>query len=546
MAEHTNNNTGWDETRAVAYYRLSREDGDGRESDSIANQRKLIRAYLAENGISLVGEASDDGYTGANFDRPGFREVLEAIRSGRANCVVVKDLSRLGREYIETGRYLESVFPQMGVRFIAVNDHVDSQRAQSGDDILIPVRNIMNESYCRELSGKLRRQFRVQRENGEFLGAFACFGYLKSPEDRHRLIVDDSAAEIVREIFSLKLQGCSQQAIAARLNAEGIPSPAAYKKAMGSSYRTGFSSVDGDGWCASAVRSILTNPVYIGTLVQGKRGTPNFKVKQIQPRPPEKWTVVPHCHEPVVDPLVFESVQRMLERDTRTAPGRQTVYPLSGVLFCGDCGRAMQLRSVRRNGRVFRYYVCGGYKRDGSCRSHSIRQEELEEAVRHAIVCQIQMVAGLEDLLNCRGQKALADASRRRLDRLTEQKNRELDQLQNFRMKLYEALCDKLIERDEYEGMRSRYTERIHAVREELASLKAEQPRDGIGFPEKRNWILQYALPEGGETLTRESVAALIDRVTVFEEKRIRIDFNFRDEIADCLALAESVGKEVS
>lgn len=214
---------GEDSFDAIAYYRLSKDDGTNHESDSIANQRVLIREYVKSHpNIRLVDEAFDDGYTGTNFDRPGFQKVMDAVNAGRINCVIVKDLSRLGREYVETGKYLEMVFPSMGIRFIAINDDVDSGNAKSSDDILVPVKNIMNETYCRELSKKLRRQFKVQRANGEYLGAFACYGYRKSPEDKHKLIIDEYAAEIVKAIFTFKLKGYSPQSIADYLNSEHL------------------------------------------------------------------------------------------------------------------------------------------------------------------------------------------------------------------------------------------------------------------------------------------------------------------------------------
>lgn len=327
---------------AIAYYRLSRYDGMKHESNSIANQRKLVRAYLQKHpNIHLVEEAQDDGYTGTNYDRPGFKRVLEAIQSKRVNCVIVKDLSRLGREYIETGKYLEMIFPSFGVRFIAINDDVDSENSRAGDDIIIPVKNIMNEAYCRELSQKLRKQFRIQRSNGEFLGAFANYGYCKSPDDKHKLVVDDYAAEVVRGIFSLKFQGYSQQAIADFLNKEQVLSPADYKKSLGLNYKTGFKTEAVSKWSAVTVTRILTNPIYIGTLVQGKRGTPNYKIKKLRMRDEKDWVVVENNHEPIIDLLTFNIVQQMLKRDTRTSPKKDIVYPLSGMVFCADCKASM-------------------------------------------------------------------------------------------------------------------------------------------------------------------------------------------------------------
>lgn len=210
----------------ISYLRLSKL-GKRYESESIDNQRKLIDEFVQRHPeITLVGERVDDGYTGTNYDRPGFQGVMDAIREKKANCVIVKDLSRLGREYIETGKYLETIFPDMGIRFISVNDDLDSEHTPLCDDISIPIKNIMNEAYCRSLSQKLRAQFRVQRKAGEFLGAFACYGYLKDPADKHKLIIDEYAAMVVRTIFQLKMEGYSQQAIANYLSSEGVLPPA--------------------------------------------------------------------------------------------------------------------------------------------------------------------------------------------------------------------------------------------------------------------------------------------------------------------------------
>lgn len=269
---------------AIAYYRLSKY-AKSTESESISNQRKLIHEYISRHPeIVLVDEKEDDGYTGTNYNRPGFQAVIQAVKDKRVNCVIVKDLSRLGREYIETGKYLERVFPEMGVRFISINDDIDSENEHIGDDLIIPVKNIMNEAYCRELSRKLRRQFEIQRSKGEYVGPFVSYGYLKDTEDKHRLVVDEYAAEVVRGIFQLKIKGYNAQAIADYLNENGILSPSRYKRHLGSNYKSGFQKGSTSEWGPMAVRRVLTNEIYIGTLIQGKRGTPNYKVKQMRER----------------------------------------------------------------------------------------------------------------------------------------------------------------------------------------------------------------------------------------------------------------------
>lgn len=540
-------NTEQEQYSAIAYYRLSKDDGNKRESDSISNQRKLVHAFLENNtSIHLVDEQYDDGYTGTNYDRPGFRAVMEAIQSGRANCIIVKDLSRLGREYIETGKYLEMIFPSFGVRFIAINDDVDSEHSNPGDDIIIPVKNIMNEAYCRELSKKLRKQFRIQRSNGEFIGSFAAYGYCKSPEDKHKLIIDEYAAEVVRGIFHLKLKGYSQQAIADYLNAEQILSPAEYKKSIGLKYKSGFMVNSTAKWSPITVKRILNNSLYIGTLTQGVRGTPNYKVKKLRERKEEEWVVVENNHEKIVDPLVFATVQQILKRDTRTSPNRETVFPLAGVIFCHNCQRPMYRKSVPRGKRVFYYYACSLNKQGKGCPGHSIAQNKLEAVVFHAIKNQIHMVIEMDKLIHEVGEDSISSAKVNRLDLLIGQKNKDLDTCTDFRTRLYEALNDNLIDKDEYNRMREKYTKKIEEAQQAINKLSEQRDKLLADTAQDFRWMEQFLQFKDEQQLTREMVVALIDRIYVFEDKHVRIDFNYRDEIGYLQQSLEQAAKEVS
>lgn len=531
---------------AIAYYRLSKDDGTKRESDSISNQRKLVHAFLSNNThIHLVDEKYDDGYTGTNFDRPGFCAVMKAIKEGRANCIIVKDLSRLGREYIETGKYLEMVFPAFGVRFIAINDDVDSERSNPGDDIIIPVKNIMNEAYCRELSKKLRRQFQIQRSNGEFLGAFATYGYCKSPDDKHKLIIDEYASEVVKGIFLLKSKGYSQQAIADYLNEQQILSPAEYKKSRGLNYKTGFKVTSTALWSAVTVKRILVNRIYIGTLTQGVRGTPNYKVRQMRQRNEQDWTTIENNHEAIIDPMVFATVQKMLERDTRTAPGEDTVFPLAGMLYCSDCQRLMCRRSVVRGKRKFFYYVCATYKQGKGCSNHSVECGKLESVILHAIKNQIHVVAELDRIISDASQNDIYNVGIRRLNLMIAQKNQDIDSNSEFRMKLYEALHDGLIERDEYDMMREKYTDKIDAARQAIQKLMKQREELVSGAGCDREWMDQFIRFKKETELTREMVVALVDRVLVFDDKRIKILFNYRDEMEYLQQMVNKSSREV-
>ena len=269
--------------RAAAYLRLSIEDGDKAESNSIGNQRELIRDFAAERpGLHLVEEYADDGYTGTNFERPGFKRMMEDIKSGKINCIIVKDLSRLGRNYIEMGKYLEQIFPMMGIRFIAINDNYDNANSESSDSdsIVVPFKNLLNDSYCRDISIKVRSQLDMKRRKGEFIGGYAIYGYCKDKRNKNRLVVDEYAADIVRSIYRRKLEGMSAQAIAEQLNSENVLAPSEYKRLCGLNYHSGFKAGTHAKWQAIQVLRILKNEVYTGTMVQGRRQKINYKIKK--------------------------------------------------------------------------------------------------------------------------------------------------------------------------------------------------------------------------------------------------------------------------
>ena len=301
---------------ADIYLRLSDDDGDKPESNSIKNQREFITEFLKSMPeIRIHAERKDDGFSGVDFFRPGIQEVLQDVRSGAVNCVVVKDLSRLGRNYIETGKVLQE-FADHGVRFIAINDGYDTANAQGqASTILLPIKNLMNDSYSRDISVKIRSHLEVKKRKGQFVGAFAAYGYLKSPDDKNQLVVDDYAAEVVRDIFRWKLEGMSQQGIADRLNADGVLSPSEYKRSLGMKYISGFKSNPQAKWSAVAVGRILKNPLYIGVMVQGKTGRPNYKIKKLMEKPEDEWISVSGAHEPIISEVDFRTVSGLLCRD---------------------------------------------------------------------------------------------------------------------------------------------------------------------------------------------------------------------------------------
>lgn len=267
---------------ADAYYRLSRDDGDKIESDSIVNQKALVKEFLKVNpDIQIHEEKVDDGYTGVNFKRPAFISMMEDIKAGKVNCVIVKDLSRFGRNYIESGRYIEKIFPYLGVRFISITDNIDSiSSLDSTNELMIPFKNLMNDAYCRDISIKVRSHLDIKRKNGQFIGSFAPYGYIKSPENKNQLIVDEQTANVVRRIFDWKLEGMSGGRIADKLNELGVPTPYQYKQMNGEKFYCGYQKHTEMRWSAATVNHILRNEVYTGVLIQGKTYSPNYKVRK--------------------------------------------------------------------------------------------------------------------------------------------------------------------------------------------------------------------------------------------------------------------------
>ena len=531
---------------AAIYVRLSKEDGDvagasKAESNSISNQKELIRDFLKDKeDIVVVSERVDDGYSGSSFERPGFQQMLEDIRRGAVDCVIVKDLSRFGREYIDTGRYIERLFPALGVRFIAVNDHYDSLRGDGqGDEILVPFKNLINDAYCRDISVKIRSHLEVKRRNGEFIGAFAPYGYQKDGEDRHRLVVDAYAAGVVRDIFRMKLHGMSQDAIAGKLNRDGILSPMEYKNSMGINFRTVFRVKAASGWSPVAVRRILENEVYIGNLVQGRQSTPNHKVKKSIRKDKEDWVRVEKNHEPVVSERDFAVVQKLLGMDTRTAPDREGVYLLSGIAVCGDCGAPMVRKVSSVNGKRYCYYICSGHKAGGSCGPHRIPVQALEDAVFVLLKRHIGCILDLERVLEYAGKVPFRDLDVRKLEERREKLLGEAERCRELRMMLYEDMKDGVITKEDYVELHAAYEARGKEAQE--AAGKAEREiRAGLeGDEDKYRWISYFKEYRDIGELTRNVVVALISEVRVYDRENIEVVFDFADQYRQALEYVE-------
>lgn len=530
---------------AAVYVRLSKEDGDKEESDSIVNQKELIRAFLKDKtDIEICGEWADDGYSGVDFERPNFQRMIREIEVGRIDCVVVKDLSRFGRNFVEAGRYIDQIFPALGVRFIAVNDGFDSANGRtSSDRILIPFKNLINDAYCRDISVKVRSQLETKRRKGDFIGSFAVYGYLKDPSDHHKLVVDEYAAGIVKDIFKWKLEGASQQRIADRLNERGELSPMEYKRFCGMRYQSGFQVNAKARWTAVAVGRILRNELYIGTMVQGKRTTPNHKVKKTLLKPSEEWVRVEGSHEPVIDKEDFLAVERLLLQDTRVAPKEAAVYLLSGLVFCRDCGHGMVRNSVCRNGKTYVYYMCGNNRTNGKCSSHRVSGGQLEQTVFFALKQHIDQTADMERILAYIETLPYRQAEVEKADRQLLKKQEEAEKYTRLKTSLYESLMDGLVDKGEYLELKSLYDGKLKEAQAAMARLREEMESLLKNRKSGTYWIEQFKKHRNLTELTRHIAVTLIDRIEVCEDCRIQIRFKYQDSFERALFLIESMEK---
>lgn len=372
---------------AGVYKRLSKEDkADNKnynknESNSITNQGEIIRQFIqAYPQISIVKEYTDDGFSGVDFNRPAFLKMLEDIKEGIINCIIVKDLSRLGRNYIETGRYIEEIFPMLGVRFISIAENYDSEKnVKENNQILIPFLNLINDIYCRDISLKVRSSLEMKQKKGEFTGSFAPLGYKKDSKDNNHLIIDANSAKLIKRIYKLSLEGLSCDAISRLFNEENIPSPAYYKQLNGEKYSCGFQKSSQPLWSANAVRRILKNRIYIGTMQQGKTYSINYKLKKRIQRNENAWSCIENTHKPLISKEEFDIVQKNLKTDTRTAPSEKTIYPFSGILICAKCKATLIRRKKKVKDRQYVYYGCYDKNKKIRCKNICIREDVLKE-----------------------------------------------------------------------------------------------------------------------------------------------------------------------
>ena len=522
------------------YCRLSRDDNLEGDSNSIQNQKLILQKYADENGFQNTRFYVDDGYSGTNFDRPAWNRLMDDVRSGKIQCIVVRDLSRFGRDYVETGNYLEKIFPALGTRFISVKENFDSFTASGSTETLsVSLQNLVNAIYSRDISKKVSTALRAQMETGIFRNRNLPYGYLWN-EDKTAYVVDEEAAGAVRQIFRWKLQGVSVYTIVEQLKASGVESPERHKRRVGT--RTG-DNIQGQGWCPSTVRGILQNRAYIGEMICGKSETALYKGLKKQLAAKEDWIVVLDAHLPIVSATDFEAVERqMLEGSAHreasmewSADIRAGIIDLfAGKIFCADCEKRMYYKRqhIQCKGVVFRgVYDCSTHVRRGhdTCFSHSIRQDVLDKKVFHIVRDQLRVALDYEKLLKAMRGSAGEANIREKYNAAVSSVKLKLNALKKKRTGLYENYVEGILNEEEYAFAKQTYEEQYETLSRLLDEAVERRERFLESISPENKWLTMMRGVSRMTELTQELVDAIIKRVLVYNKDRIEVELNYND-----------------
>lgn len=463
------------ETAAI-YCRLSQDDGSVGESGSIQTQKTLLTQYCKEHHIQVGDCYCDDGWSGTNFDRPNFKRMIDDIELGKINLVIVKDLSRFGREYAQMGMYIEHYFEEKGVRFISVAENIDSKNGI--DNLVLPFTNVINSFYARQASSKTKAAHQARAKSGMYLGGHAPFGYVKDPSDRHHLIVDPPAAEVVREIFQLFADGVGYVRMTKLLRERGILNPQAYFNQNNPDYykNSDYWRKPYD-WHATSIRVILNNPVYLGKVVFGRSKTKGFFDKRRVETPEEEWIVTENAHEPLISQELWDTVHQMMKARRRENSTGEVQY-FAGLVKCADCGSSLNVSYDKKRGR-YTGFTCWVYKNYGKerCTSHAIgwktlNQLVLEDIRRNAQAAKLAEEDYMNMLVSMKTEKKAQEINRCR--RELKKAGKRLGELEKILNKLYEDAALERISEERYQSMASAYEREQEALKAQREALSAE------------------------------------------------------------------------
>lgn len=516
------------------YARLSKEDGDNEQSESIDNQIELIKAYLQhKKEFTLIDTYIDDGYSGLRYDnRPEFQRMLLDVKDKRIDTIITKDISRFGRESIETSLFLEKVFPQTGIRYISILDCYDSLTGQNTD--IAPFKILFNDMYSKDISKKVRGSFEAKRKNGLFIGSTTPYGYKKNVINHNKLIIDEVAASTVRRIYALYMKGHGQGTIATMLEKEGILAPTIYKKeVLKENYCNPNVLHQKVAWSYQTIHQILTNQVYIGNMVQKKQETISYKIKKKRKVPKEEQIVVAGTHEAIIDQEMFERVQEKMKNKVRSLSKHDVgVNLFEGKLICAEC-RHMFAKTYDSRKQEFVGYVCSQYKRYGNmyCSSHRITRETLEYQILNLLKQEAKNILKKSDIeeLSKELYKYKGQQNKGILEQLKGLHRKE-EEIKKYKKEVLEAYFDGMLTKEEYLDYKCIYDEKLRVnskkrqeLEERMVDKKEQEEKDFV-------WFNQFVDFMQVDKLTREMVIELIDNIVIDEQNNIYINLRFQNE----------------
>lgn len=545
--------------RTAVYARLSVEDSKNPDCDTIENQLSLVRNYVESKPyLRQTAEYIDNGVSGTRFDRPEFMRMVADMRAGEIDCIVVKDLSRLGRNYLEAGDYLEKIFPFFGVRFIAVTDGYDSINPNTADDgLIVPLKNLINEAYAKDMSKKISTAIDIKQRQGKFIGCRAAYGYMKSPEDKNLLIVDREVSDIVVRIFECKAEGMGNASIAKMLNDEGIVSPMRYKYEKGLTKNKRYAE---SLWNDGTIAAMIVNPVYIGDMEQGTQkeamhmGIKKHRIKK------EDRIYVAGTHEPVVSRELFDKVQELVEERKQKVIASRGRYgnvekrenKFERILFCGDCGGRLKfyrrVNNKSRTVKVYYDYICPNSESYGEkfCKKKKIKVQDLEQAVENALRMHMKLFLDTKEVLQSLNRTAQAKQIKTDYRRqIADTKNR-LERAQSMNSNLYNDYADGLLSERDYLFAKQKYVKEAENLAQKLSELAAMQTTYEAGYAGGQDFAKVMERYAGFKELTSDIIHALISRIVFFGEGRIEIEYAFADELNAFVELTESRKGEIA
>ncbi len=514
--------------KACIYLRLSKEDEKSGTSESIINQRKIISNFVINReDIEILYEKIDDGHTGVDFNRKGFNEMMELVKKGKINCIIVKDLSRFSRNYSEGGEYIEKIFPYLNIRFISINDNIDNIDDNGMNNITIPTLNLINQKVSEDISRKTRSTLDMLKKEGKFTGAFAVYGYIKS--ENNELIVDELPARIIKEIYEYKIQGYSNSAIADKLNSLGVLSPYEYKKSIGLNYHTGFKKSNKVLWSSIAIKRILENEYYIGSTVQGKQSRISYKVRKRIEKCKNDWIVVKDTHKPIIEMKDYLLVQRLLKKDMRVSPSSESICKYSGLLYCNECGEMMVRKPVKANGKSYVYYVCNTHKQTKDCSMHNTSESKIEKSIQNILQIGIHTLVNKESIIDILNGNKIKEKKIKDIYFSIEEIEKRISDYNDKRFRLYDDYKSGLLEEDEFVSYKETYSNRIDESQQSINNLLNSLEEVKI-INHTEHFAKLYDEYCNNKNLSRNLIIKLIEKIIVDEDKNLKVILNYQDE----------------